>query len=137
MDDFDGRRFGYLHDTLFLASVAIYLVNKFVFKPATTGGFCHAYVNDLLCISFNLPPMLWALRLVGLRGHDGKPTPIEILGAVIAFSLVFEVWLPLLPIQSPYVYADPWDVVCYAVNGLASGVWWTAAYRSPPDARSR
>jgi len=131
MEEFDDRRFGYLSDTLFLASVAIYLVNKFVFKPATSGGFCHAYVNDMLCISFNLPPMLWVLRIFGLRRHDGRPRTSEILGAVLAFSFVFEVWMPMLPIQSPYVYADPWDVVCYALNGLVSGVWWSIAYRSP------
>ena len=45
----------YCLDGLFLVSAVIYLVNKFDFKVMFSHGFCHAYVNDLICIPFNVP----------------------------------------------------------------------------------
>jgi hypothetical protein len=128
-EDLDRDVFLYWRDGLFLFSVLIYLVNKLVFKAIFAGGFCHAYVNDLLCISFNLPPILWLLRRIGIRKHDRPPGGSEIMVAVVAFSLVFEVWLPMSHIRSRYIYGDPWDVACYTANGLLSGIWWRAVYR--------
>jgi hypothetical protein len=120
--------FAYFRDRLFLFSIAIYLVNKLVFKEIFSHGFCHAYVNDLICIPFTLPPILWGLRRLGLRIDDRPPSSWEIAGAALGFSLVFEVWLPMVPIQSRYIYADPWDVVSYAVGGGVAGLWWRYAY---------
>lgn len=129
-EELDREVFLYWRDGLFQLSVFAYLVNKFVFKAIYSGGFCHAYLNDLLCISFNLPPILWLLRRMGIRTHDRRPARAEIAIAVVAFSLVFEVWLPMLPIHSRYIYGDPWDALCYALNGAASGLWWSYAYRA-------
>jgi hypothetical protein len=123
-EDVDAPPFRYCLDGLFLVAAAAYLVNKFVFKAISSGGFCHSYANDLLCIPFTLPPILGLFRRLGVRRHDLPPSSGEILGAVVGYSLVWEWWLPSLPIQSRYLYADPWDVVCYAAGGLAAGLWW-------------
>ena len=126
--ELDDDPFAYLLDGLFVTSAVIYLVNKFVFKEIFSHGFCHAYVNDLICIPFNLPPMLWVLRRLGLRLDDRPPSLWEIAGAVVAFSFVFEVWLPMVPVHSRYIYSDPWDVVCYTFSGIVGALWWRRAY---------
>lgn len=129
-EDLNHRSFDYLRDRLFLSSAAIYLVNKFVFKEFTSWPFCHGYVYDLICIPFTLPPILWGLRRLRLRVDDRPPTLWEIAGAVVGYSLVFEVWLPMVPIRSRYIYADPWDVLCYAAGGVGADLWWRWSY--PP-----
>jgi hypothetical protein len=64
-EELDREVFLCWRDGVFLLSILAYLINKFVFKPIYVGGFYHADVNDLLCISFNLPQMLWLLRRIG------------------------------------------------------------------------
>jgi hypothetical protein len=126
--DLNCRSFAYLRDRLFLLSATTYALNKFVFKEVSSSAFCHGYLYDLICIPFTLPPILWSLRWLGLRVDDRPPTLWEIAGAVVGYSLVFEVWLPMVPIQSRYICADPWDVLCYAAGGGVAGQWWLWTY---------
>ena len=60
-------RFGYLRDPLFLVCVAAYFLNRFVFKAVWQTGFVHEHLNDLICIPFWVPIMLFAQRKLRLR----------------------------------------------------------------------
>ncbi len=61
------HRFGYLCDPLYVACVVLYLVNRFWIKPNCGTIFFHAWLNDVICIPFTVPPMLWVLRRLRLR----------------------------------------------------------------------
>jgi len=64
---------------VFLLAFGLYFVNKWVFKPLTLShpGFFHCYFNDLICIPFWLPPILFIHRKLGIRDHDGPPDPLR------------------------------------------------------------
>ena len=79
-------RFLYLRDPLFLACVATYFVNRFVLKNIWHDGFVHAHLNDLICIPFWVPIMLFAQRTLRLRPDDHSPRPAEIIIASITTS---------------------------------------------------
>ena len=55
-------RFRYLRDPLFLACVVVYFVNRFVLKAVWEAGFVHTHLNDLICVPFWVPIMLWVER---------------------------------------------------------------------------
>lgn len=129
-------RYRYCGDPVFLTALMLYLLNKTVFKPLAVGHttFFAYYGNDLLCIPFCLPPVLYVYRLVGLRARDRYPTRFELLSHLIVWSLFFE-WLAPVVLRGPFAWsvADPWDVVAYAVGtAIAGGVWgtWYGAKRA-------
>ena len=115
------RRFGYLRDTLFVMAVAGYALNRFVLKPRLASPFLHGHFNDLLLIPAALPVLLWLQRITGLRDHDHVPTWAEFLLHLVVWSLICE-WLG--PLWFHHGTADGWDVVAYAVGGVAACLWW-------------
>ncbi len=121
------RRYRYCSDPVFLCAFALYLLNKVVFKPLAQGHttFFAYYGNDLLCIPFCLPPVLYVYRLIGLRSPARFPTRFEVLAHVVVWSFFFE-WLAPLVIKGPFAWsvADPWDVVAYAVGATIAGIFW-------------
>jgi hypothetical protein len=123
------RRFGYLRDPLFLACVFLYVVNRFWIKPNCDIVFFHAYLNDVICIPFTLPPMLWVLRRLRLRFHDGPPTLPEIVIPLLMIAWAFEVYLPNTAMFRDVTFADPWDIVAYAAGAIAAGTFWFLWYR--------
>jgi hypothetical protein len=126
--------FRYLRDPLFVLSVALYIVNRWILKSIWTDGFVHDHLNDLICIPFWVPIMLWAARRLGLRAHDGGPSAAEIVVPLLLWSVVFEVWLPHTESLRGRTVGDPADVLWYAVGALAAGGWWTfGAITSPPS----
>lgn len=131
------RRFGYLRDPLFLTAVSIWAGNRWLCKPLVAGGFVHDHVNDLVCIAFWVPPMLWLLRCIGLRRHDEPPDGIEILVPLIVWSLVFEVLLPTTGPFQAYARADHRDIWWYTVGALGAGLAWRLVYRDLPESTSR
>lgn len=128
VDPAPAPRFRYLRDPVFLVAVALYLLNRFVVRPATgdPGDFFHCYLNDVLCLPFWMPPLLWICRGLGLRRHDAPPTVGELLFYVLLWSLWFEGIAPASPIRAwfPETVGDPWDVVAYAAGGLIGGLLW-------------
>ena len=117
-----------LRDPLFLACVAIYYVNRWLVKPLVAGGFFHDHLNDLICIPFFVPIMLFVLRKLGLRRSDGRPSATEILIPVSLWSLLFEVVLPGQATIGRGMTADYRDIFYYAFGGLLASSFWLVWY---------
>ncbi|HEX5243833.1 MAG TPA: hypothetical protein VFW23_11275 [Tepidisphaeraceae bacterium] len=117
-------KFHFFGDPICLASMIIYAVNRWYFKPHHIGGaFTQGYVNDLLCLPLFLPLILGVQRLIGLRKHDAPPRMWEVVQHAIIFSILFEVILPRYPRQF-HTTADPWDAVAYLVGGVCAWMGW-------------
>jgi|SRR5579872_337255 len=129
-------RFRYVRDPVFLASLALYLLNRWILKPleGPHGGFFHSYGNALLCIPFCLPPCLWAYRAIGLRDHDRMPTRFEMLAHLIVWSIYFKGVAPRMGGLYAWVVPDPWDVVAYAVGAAVASACWGTFRRHPQGA---
>lgn len=124
------RRFRYCGDRVFLVSFGIYLLNRLVLRPYVplkTTTFFAWYLNDVLCIPFCLPPVLYLYRRLGLRRRDAFPTRLEIIVHFLVWSIFFE-WIAPVYLHSifPMAVSDPWDVVAYAVGAAIAGQFWGA-----------
>jgi len=124
------KRFGYLKDPLFLACLIGYAVNRFLLKPNFDWRFLHEHLNDLICIPFWLPIMLWTQRAIGLRDHDGPPSAIEIVIPLIAWSWAFEIWLPGTGWFGQWCTGDPVDVLAYAAGAFGAAIFWRWRYEA-------
>src|SRR5688572_24531779 len=111
-------RFAYLRDPLFLTCAVLYVLNRCVLKELHPSGFYHSYLNDLICIPFWVPLMLWLMRRTGLRDDDGPPRWYEIIVPLVLWAYVFEVQLPNVPTGGRPSVADPVDVLCYTLGAL-------------------
>jgi hypothetical protein len=122
-------RFLYLADPLFLACVQAYAVNRFLLRPNLDLRFLHHYFNDLICIPFWVPIMLFFQKLLRLRRDDAPPQTGEILIPLILWSFAFEVWLPRTEVLRGKAIADPIDIVCYSLGALGAAWFWRFWYR--------
>ena len=124
------ERFRYCGDPMFLTVAALYAVNRWLIKPhvpLNRTTFFAWHLNDLICIPFCLPPVLYIYRLVGLRRPDAFPTRWEIVSHLAVWSLTFEWIAPrYFHRQLPLAISDPWDIVAYAVGACAAGYRWGA-----------
>ncbi len=124
------RPFGYLRVPLFLVCLALYFLNRFVGKPLTPSHhFLHTHFNDLICVPFWLPILLWFCKKAGLRKTDAPPLLIEVLVPTAGWSVIFELWLPIL---SPRFISDPWDMTWYLLGGMGAHYFWCATYPPAP-----
>jgi hypothetical protein len=123
-----------------LTAAALYVLNRLVLKPLTAGeagtvhGFLHGHLNDVLCIPFCLPPLLFVEQKLGFRGHDGPPTRLEIAGSVAIWSAFFEWAAPRVFL--PVTVGDAGDVAAYAGGAIVAGLIW-GSLRPAPRVRSR
>ncbi len=129
-------RFAYLKDPLFLFCLTTYFVNRFVMKPYFPNRFSSDYLNDLICLPFWIPIMLWFARRIGLRRTDEPPRRHELLIPLVLWSWVFEVYLPKTKTFEHLATADYLDIFCYALGGLIATVFWTHWYREPQSANN-
>jgi hypothetical protein len=120
--------FLYLRDPLFLAMIAVYLLNRVLFEPFLRIDFLNFYVNDLICIPILIPPMLFAARRFHLRSHDLPPLTHEIVIPVIVWSILFEILLPQTEFWRRWVTGDPYDVLCYVLGAGFASQWWSYYY---------
>jgi hypothetical protein len=118
--------FRYLRDPLFLMSVALYALNRWVVKPSLPSGelFFSGHFNDLLVIPCALPPLLLLHRRLGLRHADAPPAASEVAVHVAVWSVFFEI---LAPVFVRAARSDAWDVVAYCAGGLAAWLVWNRA----------
>lgn len=129
-------RFAYLRDPLFLFCFVLYFVNRLVLKNVSDIEFFHNYLNDLICIPFWVPIMLFALQKLGLRKDDGIPRAHEVIIPLLVWSVVFELLLPRMGTFEGLAFADCQDVLFYALGALASTVFWKSWYGQKADSRS-
>jgi hypothetical protein len=116
--------FLYLRDPLFLVCVATYFVNRLVLKNIWTSGFVHEHLNDLICIPFWVPIMLFAQRRLGLRAQDGRPSASELVIPLVIWSWVFEIILPRTDLFGNWCTADYLDVMYYSLGALLAALFW-------------
>jgi len=84
-------RFRYLRDPLFLVCIVGYFLNRWVLKRTWDGGFLHEHFNDLICIPFWVPIMLWMQRRLGLRPRDDVPHAHEVVIPLLLWSVILTV----------------------------------------------
>jgi hypothetical protein len=125
-------RFLYLRDPLFLACLILYFVNRWILKAIWSGGFVHDHLNDLICIPFWVPIMLWGQRRLGLRESNGPPLAMEILLPLFIWSWIFEFMLPRSRLFGDYASADYRDILYYSLGSALSAIFWSWWYRAPP-----
>lgn len=118
--------FLYLRDPLFLLCVATYFVNRLVLKKMWTSGFVHEHLNDLICIPFWVPIMLFVQRHFGLRAHNGRPKASELVIPLVIWSWVFEIILPRTALFGHRCVADYLDIMYYALGALLAASLGTA-----------
>ena len=130
--------FRYLRDPLFVFCVLLYLVNRSVLKPVLGSAFCYSYLNDLICVPFWLPIMLFVMRRFRLREHDQPPKSYEIIISLVVWSLAFELLVPRLGAFRGLAYPDHLDIMFYAAGALVASVFWALWYRKErPTNRTR
>ena len=115
------KRFRYCRDGLFLVACLLYVANRWLVKPWCSAAVAQNWFNDLLLVPCALPPLLWTQRWLNLREHNESPSWREIGFHVAIWAALFE-W------AGPYLVSratgDAWDVVAYALGGIAAGWWW-------------
>jgi hypothetical protein len=130
-------RFLYLRDPLFVFCVTTYFVNRFILKSIWETGFVHESLNDLICIPFWVPIMLWVQRRLGWRDNDDPPEASEIVIPLILWSWIFEIILPATNILGKWCIADYMDIFYYALGALIAGLFWARWYnRKAPSSSS-
>jgi len=135
------RRFGYLHDRLFWVSLATYIFNRLVVRPHLgpffqahlhwAWPFLHSHLDDLLLMPAALPVVLWIQRLTGLRKNDRPPGWGEMFLHLAVWSVMCKIVGPLFLNVGA---ADPWDVLFFAVGGVAACFWWHRPSLQPAQA---
>jgi len=123
------KPFRYLRDPLFLGCLILYFINRWLLKPLWSGGFFHNHLNDLICIPFWVPIMLWGQRKVGFRESDGPPLTSEIIIPLFVWSWFFEVTLPRSGLMGARVVADYRDIVYYSLGAAIAACFWAWWYR--------
>lgn len=120
--------FAYLRDPLFLICFSGYWLNRALECYGIRHPIVSSYFNDLICVGFWIPPMIWAHRRLGIRDHDAVPMAHEIAIPLVIFGLIFEVLLPITPGWTGIAIADPYDILCYAMGGLIAAMFWRCRY---------
>jgi hypothetical protein len=124
----------YLRDPLFVFCVALYFVNRWAFKPLLPNTFSQSYLNDLICIPFWVPIMLYGMRRLRLRSDDAPPRSYEILIPLLLWSFLFEFWLPYTTVLGGRTVSDPVDILFYTLGALAASLFWNRWYRTETPA---
>lgn len=123
-------RFRYLTDPLFLFCFHLYFVNRFILKPYFPNSFSRDSLNDVICIPFWVPIMLFLMQKTRLRQDDAPPKGSEIIIPLIIWSWVFEAYLPFVPFFKHLATSDYQDIFSYTIGALISAIFWKFWYRS-------
>jgi len=129
-------KFRYLLDPLFLICFGLYFLNRCVLEIQMPGSFFTNYLNDLICIPFCVPIMLFILRTLRLRSDDSPPHSYEIIVPLVLWAVAFEIWLPTITIFRGLASPDHRDVLCYTLGALFAGMVWKIQYRKQRPRRA-
>jgi hypothetical protein len=124
--------FAYLKDRLFLACFLAYWAHRFLAAFGLSTPFLRSYLNDLICIPFWVPIMVWTARRLGWRRHDGVPNAMEVLIPLLLFAIIFEILAPNCWWYHIPTIADPLDVLAYTFGALAAVAFWRTDYDIDP-----
>lgn len=106
-----------LKNPLFIFSCLLFWINQYLEKIQEIYiPYVHAYLDDLLAMPVVLGITLQAFRWFHPLKDQYIFTKIHIILAVVYFSLIFEV---ILPMKSDTYTRDWWDILCYAIGALA------------------
>lgn len=129
--------FRYLRDPLSLVCFSVYWVHRILKTYDLSTPLLRSYLNDVICIPFWIPIVLWGERKLGLRQHDDSPHAFEVVIPLLIWAVVFEVALPTTDPFAGLKMLDPNDVLCYASGAFVSVRFWDWWYRrrdvSPPS----
>lgn len=129
--------FRYLRDPIFLTCLAAYFLNRKLEEFGLSPVLAQCYLNDLICIPFWVPMMVWVAKNLGWRRHGRRPDVIEIGIPLIMFAVVFEVVLPLTDTFLSKTVADPYDVQCYVLGAVVANGLWSRMYDTDTALPSR
>ena len=121
--------FAYLRDPLFVTCFVLYWLNRLIIKRVPHPDFFHEYFNDLICIPFLVPLLLFVARSCRLRNHDGRPLVHEIIIPLLVWSILFEIVFPHHPFWSRWVTGDPYDILYYSIGACCAMFFWQRRYR--------
>ena len=122
-------KYRYLRDPLFLLCAFTYIVNRWLLKPFMPNTFSQCYLNDLICIPFWVPIMVFGMRHLGFRDNDLPPTSCEIVVPLILWSAVFEIWLPCFGLFKGLAIPDHVDIFFYTLGALLAVTFWNIWYK--------
>jgi len=117
-------KFRYLKDPLFISCLALYFVNRLLIKRLIPGGFFHDSFNDLICIPFWVPIMLFFMRKTGMRDSDSPPRSYEIIIPLLLWSIIFEIYLPRVAFFSGLATSDHTDIIYYTTGAIIAALFW-------------
>ena len=117
-------QYPYLRDPLFLVSLVLYCANRWIAKPWFPNTISRCYFNDLICIPFWVPIMLFVMRVLKLRPATAPPQWHEILIPLLLWSVVFELIAPQTHMFRGIAFTDYADILCYASGALIAALFW-------------
>lgn len=101
-------------------------------KPYLPNTLSQSYLNDVICIPFWVPIMLFAMRKVRLRRNDSPPASYEILIPLLVWSYYFECVAPYSASFRGLTFGDPLDILSYSAGALLAAVFWRWWYTAKP-----
>ena len=120
--------FAYLKDPLFLLCLATYCIHRGMVAGGISLPLLQSHLNDLICIPFWVPIMLWGERRLGLRRHERPPNAIEIIIPLIVISAAYEVIIPYCWERHVNTVPDPKDILAYCIGSLIATIVWNVYY---------
>jgi hypothetical protein len=115
--------FKYLRDPLFLFCLGLYFANRWILKPLFPIAFFHNSLNDLICIPFWVPVMIWATRRLGMRVDDSPPQWYEIVFPLVIWSVTFEIIVPAMKPFERLAHADTADIFFYVCGASIAALF--------------
>lgn len=94
---------------------ALYALNRIILIPTFPDiPFLSRYVSDLLALPVYLPLSIYLARRLRIISNDFKISQLQVVGAVIIFSFLFEGLIPIFDTNS---LRDEYDILAYLGGG--------------------
>jgi hypothetical protein len=121
--------FRYLRDPLFLLCVVTCWIHRWLAARGMSTPLLRGHLNDLICVPFWVPIIVWLKKRLRLRKHDAPPDAVEVIVSLLIFAALFEVVIPAQEAWRVPTVADPYDVLSYCLGALLAVVFWRWYYR--------